>query len=339
MSGAAPTRYLIGGYTEGPGQGLGIVTVESGRLGRPRLVAEAENPSYVVTSPDSRIAYAVLEREEGAVAAWLVGDPDTPWSSHGEEQPTGGSFPCHLALSADRRHLLTANYGSGSISVHPVLEDGSLGARTDLVQHEGPHGPNAERQEGPHAHQVVVGPTGLVFSCDLGLDVVLTYELDASGHLTEVARVALSPGSGPRHLAFSPDGETAWVVSELTSTVTTCRVDGAALNPVSSISTRAPHLRLDNLAAAIIVSPDGSRVLVSNRGDDTVAVFDVERGELRRETLVDCVGHWPRHIDWGPGGELLITDERSDIVVMLDSVTGQPSVARWSSPTCLAPLT
>ncbi|GAA1894610.1 lactonase family protein [Lapillicoccus jejuensis] len=335
----ACSRYVVGGYTDGPGQGVGVLHLEGGRPVRAAVVAEAQNPSWVLVGPSADVVYAALEREDGAVAAWRVApDGDGPWPALGEERASGGSSPCHLALTADGRHLLVANYGDGSVAVLPVAEDGSLGERTDLVRHEGPTGPNAERQDGPHAHQCVVTPTGHVLVCDLGLDAVVGYELSPDGRLTEVARSRLSPGSGPRHLALSPDGATAWVACELTSTVVTCDVDGARLTPRSSVSTRAPHLRLDNLAASILVTDDGSRVLVSNRGDDTIAVFDVETGLLRRDTILDCSGHWPRAITWGPDGELLVAAERSDIVVRIDPEDGRPSVVRWPSPTCLAPL-
>ena len=186
---------------------------------------------------------------------------------------------------------------------------------------------------------MVVGPQGHVFVCDLGLDAVVVYDLSAQGTLTEVARTGFSPGSGPRHLAISADGGTAWVVGELTSSVVTCALDGPTLTPLSSVSTRAPHLQLDNLAAGILVSPDGSRVLVSNRGDDTVAVFEVDHGGvLRRDTLLDCAGHWPRHIAWGPDGALLVSAERADVVVRIDPGDGRPTVTRWPQPTCLVRL-
>lgn len=335
----APARYLVGGYTTHAEQGLGVLEVTDGRLRLPRVVARADNPSWVALSPDRSVAYAVAEREVGGVAAWRVGSGDAGWDRLGQEQETGGSFPCHLAVSPDGRHLLVANYGSGSVSVHPVLDDGSVGARSDLVQHQGPTGPHEERQDGPHAHQVTVTASGLVLVCDLGLDAVVGYELSPDGVLTEVARSAFAPGSGPRHLALSDDGQTAWVVCELTSTLVTCRVGGARLTPLASVSTRAPHPRLDNLAAALLVAPDRAQVLASNRGDDTIAVFDVEAGGgLRRDTLYSSGGHWPRDLTWGPQGELLVAAERADLLVRVDPADAASTSVAWPSPTCLVRL-
>jgi 6-phosphogluconolactonase len=335
-------RLLLGGYTSGSGGGIGAVILESGHLGTPVVVAEASNPSYVVVSADGRFVYAVLEAEEGAVGAWVVGQAEGPWTALGERS-TGGSDPCHLALSPDGRFVVTANYGSGSLSVHPVHDDGSLGVRTDLVVHAGPLGPVTDRQDGPHAHQVVFGPSGHLFSCDLGLDAVIAYGLDGrSGRLGEVGRSVLEPGTGPRHLAFAPDGATAWVVGELASTVTVCQVHGPSLTPVSSVSSRAASAGGENLAAEILVSADGSALFVSNRGDDTVATFEVDGLSLRLVGVAGCGGHWPRFISFGEDeSTVLVTNERSSSVSVVKLVADRWSVteaARWRQPTVTAYL-
>jgi len=335
-------RLVLGGYTSGAGGGLGVVTLEGARFGSPVVVAEAANPSFLVVSPDSRFVYAVLEGDEGAVGAWVVGGDDGPWRALGE-QPTGGSAPCHLALSPCGRFVVTANYGSGSVSVHPVGFDGSLGERTDLAVHAGRLGPVADRQDRPHAHQVVFGPSGELFSCDLGLDAVIAYELDGgTGRLSEVARSAFAAGTGPRHLTFSPDGGTAWVVGELSSTVTACEVDGPSLTPVASVSTRSTSAVGENLAAEILMSADGGEVFVSNRGDDTVASFTVDGTSLRLNGVADCGGHWPRFIAFGDSElTVVVTNERSGSVAHLERDGNEWSVtdsAEWRQPTAVAHL-
>lgn len=335
-------RLVLGGYTSADGGGMGMVTLEGGRFGVPVVVAEASNPSFLVVSSDGRFVYAVLEGDKGAVGAWLVGDDDGPWQALGE-QSTGGSAPCHLTLSPDGRFVVVANYGSGSVSVHPLLDDGSVAARTDLVVHTGPVGPVADRQDGPHAHQVVFGPSGHLFSCDLGLDAVIAYDLDAqTGRLLEMGRSALAPGTGPRHLAFALDGSRAWVVGELSSTVTVCRVDGWSLTPVSTVSSRAASAVGENQPAEILVSAGGQELFVSNRGDDTVATFEVEGVSLRLSATVDCGGHWPRFIAFGEDeATVLVTNERSGSVTALQRVLDRWSVtdsSDWRQPTVVADL-
>ncbi len=338
-------RFALGGYTSADGGGLGLVLLDHGRLGAPVPVAEAPNPSYLVWSPDRRVVYAVLEGDVGRVGGWHVGEgsevDSPPWAALGEQE-TGGSAPCHLAVSPDGGFVVCANYGSGSVSVHPIASDGSLGERTDLAQHTGGVGPIADRQDGPHAHQVVFAPTGELLSCDLGLDAVIAYDLDAQGRLTEIGRSELPPGTGPRHLAFAPDGVTAWVVGELASTVTVCRVQGPVLVPLSSVSTRASDADGENLAAEILVAADAGSLLVSNRGDDTITWFDVDGHSLRPQATVACGGHWPRLIAFGEDeSTLLVTNERSGTVTVLrraDDAWQVIDSVRWPQPTAVAAL-
>ncbi|HWI34421.1 MAG TPA: beta-propeller fold lactonase family protein, partial [Lapillicoccus sp.] len=120
------TQLVLGGY----GPAIGVVDVAPDGFGAPVHVASAQRPSFVIASADGRFVYAVLESEDGHVGAWAVTD-EGPWRPLGQ-QSTGGADPCHLALSPDGRWLLTANYTSGSVSVHPVEDGGSLGASTDL---------------------------------------------------------------------------------------------------------------------------------------------------------------------------------------------------------------
>jgi 6-phosphogluconolactonase len=237
-------------------------------------------------------------------------------------------------LSPDGRWLLTANYTSGSVSVHPVEGDGSLGARTDLVQHQGTPGPQADRQDGPHAHEVVFTGDG-VLACDLGLDAIIGYRLD-NGRLTEVARSAMPPGSGPRHLVV--DGSVAYVIGELASTVTVCDVAGLSLTPGTSVSLRAPDATGENTAAEVVLA--GEQVLGSNRGDDTVTVLVRDGASLRRTEILPCGGSWPRWIGV-IDGQLLVANERSHGVARLRREGDRwalVDVLDWPSPTGCAVL-
>lgn len=337
MSDRSPARFVVGGY----GSALGAVTLTDDGFGSPDDVALAERPSCVIVSPDGRFAYAVLENAVGAVAAWAV-SPTGSWQPLGE-QPTGGADPAHLALSPDGRWLVAANYTSGSVCVHPVRGDGSLGARTDLVQHEGPLGPVSDRQDGPHAHQVVFVAQDVILVCELGLDLVITYRIDlAGGLLTELSRAALTPGTGPRHLVLSADGHEAYVVGELSSTVTTCRFDGIGLQPGVSASTRLPGETRQNTPAGIVLSASGDSVMVSNRGDDTLAEVEVEGTDLRLDEVVSCGGQQPRWLALGPEkDQLLVANQGSDRVTVLRRGPGGWAATggfAWPAPTCLALL-
>src|SRR5262249_40534963 len=139
-----------------------------------------------------------------------------------------GADPCHISLDHTGKFVFVANYSGGNLSVFPVSEDGRLGEASDFIQHEG-SGPNRDRQEKPHAHWIDVSADNrFVLNADLGLDNIFVYRLDTKkGKLTPnnppFAKVA--PGAGPRHLAFHPNGKFAYVIDEITSTVTAFSYD------------------------------------------------------------------------------------------------------------------
>ncbi|MEP6631408.1 MAG: lactonase family protein [Lapillicoccus sp.] len=331
-------RLVLGGY----GSAIGVVDLselDGSRFGEPRSAAEAASPSWVLPSADGRFVYAALESAEGRVGAWAV-TAELPWRPLGTRS-TGGADPCHLALSPDGGWLLAANYSSGSVSVHPVREDGSLGERVELVAPEGETGPVADRQDRPHAHQVVFAPDGKVLVCDLGLDLVHADALDpVSGRLTQIARSPFPPGTGPRHLVLTRDGRTAYVVGELSSTLSVCRVTGPRLEVLQTVSARAADADTENTAAEVALADDERTVLVSQRGDDTVATLSVDARTARLVSVDPCGGSWPR---WAGlvGGSAIVADERSDAVVVLRRQGygwAVEATTTWTRPTCVAPL-
>ncbi|MFF8811838.1 lactonase family protein [Streptomyces pactum] len=309
------------------------------------------DPSYLALAPSGRALYAVDETAEGTVRALAVGR-DGGLSPLGTVRPTGGEHPTHLAVHPGGHHLLTANYGDGSVAVHPIGADGALGERTDLVRHTG-SGPDPERQRGPHAHQVVPDPRGrFVLAVDLGTDTVYTYRLDtAHGRLTKVSETRMAAGSGPRHLAFHPEGRFAYVVGELDSTITVAEYDPHQ----GRLVTRGTQPTLPpgtdpggrNYPAGVVVSADGRFVYVSNRGHDSVARFAVTDGGagLRLLDTVPSGGAFPRHLSLAPSGELLFTGNQNSGAVgvfRVDRRTGKltPLGKPFStpSPVCVLPV-
>ncbi|MDG4769493.1 lactonase family protein [Solwaraspora sp. WMMD792] len=346
---AAETIYL-GCYTaEGGGNGTGVMVARrdpaTGRLSEPTLAAECASPSFLARHPRRPVLYAVNEVDEGTVSAWSVnGDRLRPLGS----QSTGGSSPCHLAFVATGGHLVSANYVSGSVAVHPVDDDGALLPRTDLQTHSGT-GPRPDRQEGPHAHMVSPDPDDAgLYVVDLGTDAVHRYLLDlATGTLTEPdPAMAATPGSGPRHLARHPDGRWAYLVGELDASVTAYEIDGAGgltereRVPASESSAGAAG---GAQPAEIAVGPGGRFLYVANRGPDTVAVFSLAAPDQPRYvTEVPSGGHWPRHFAI-VGDHLYVANERSDSVgvFVIDPSDGVPAPVGdpvpAPTPTCVLP--
>jgi 6-phosphogluconolactonase len=332
-------RVYVGTYTSHGSKGIYSLRLdlETGGLERNGEPAETVNPSFLALHPTRRFLYAVNELGEsrhdtsGGVSAFAI-DPRTGALAVLNRQPSGGAAPCHVSLDAPGRNLLVANYWSGSLRVLPVQADGRLAPATATVQHEG-RGPNPERQEGPHAHSINLDPAGrFAFAADLGLDQVLVYRFDpAKGTLTPhdppVARLA--GGSGPRHLAFHPDGRHVYLINELSSTITVFGYDAAAgmLAEQQTVSTLPAGFEGGNTTAEVAVRADGRFVYGSNRGHDSLAIFavDATTGRLTPAGHQPTLGKTPRHFAIEPSGRYLLAanqDSDSVAVFRIDAATG-----------------
>ncbi|MGW7424554.1 lactonase family protein [Streptomyces sp. NPDC054813] len=318
-------RAFIGSFTAagGPGVVTAAVHPHSGALALLEGVDGVPDPSFLALAPGGHTLYAVSETADGAVAAYHVHD-DKPRLA-GPPVPVDASGPTHLSVFDG--HVLTANYGSGSVSAVPVRPDGTLaGAASGVLRHTG-SGPHERRQRGPHAHQVQPDPSGRwAVSVDLGTDSVRVCTLN-DGTLAVHREFALRPGSGPRHLAFHPGGRYAYVVNELTPTVTVCRWDAGtgALKPLAETPVLPGAPAGDAYPSGIVVSPDGRFVWTATRGEDVLTTFTVDGDSLHLTGTVPCGGHWPRALTES-GGFLYSANERSGDITWftVDQETGVP---------------
>ncbi|MFE6164764.1 lactonase family protein [Streptomyces sp. NPDC056486] len=325
-------RAYIGSFTAAGGAGIltAAVDADSGALTVLSATDTVADPSYLALSAAGDTLYAVSETSDGTVSAYrLDGDK---LERAGRPVAVGGSAPTHLALHAG--HVLTANYGSGSVSAVPVRSDGSLATTpSGVLAHTGA-GPHPQRQQGPHAHQVLPDPSGRwVVSVDLGTDSVRVCELTAAGEPVLHREVALRPGSGPRHLAFHPRGDLAYVLNELAPTITICAWDaaGGALKPLGEAAVLPGPTDGDGEAfpSGIVVAPDGRFLWTATRGQDVISVLALEEegARPRLTATVPCGGHWPRDLAVDPSGRFLYAaNERSGDVTWfaVDPATGIP---------------
>ena len=326
----------------------------SGAWSDPVLAAPSENPSFLALHPNGRVLYAVNEvatfggSPTGAVSAFAIDRASGRLTLLGR-QASGGPGPCHLTVDGSGRNVLVANYTGGSVAVLPVDAEGRLQPASTVVQHVGT-GPDRTRQEGPHAHAIVLDVAErFALAADLGADRIFVYRFDAAAGRVEPgdpASVALQPGSGPRHLAWHPSGRHLYAINELRSTVTAFRYDperGAAF-PFQTVTTLPGGFPGGNKAAEIAVSADGRFLYASNRGDDSIAWFaiDAASGALAPAGRVGTGGRAPRHFAIDPSGEWLVAanqDSDSIAIFRLDRGTGRPEpVGRplsISSPACV----
>ncbi len=291
------------------------------------LAGESTDPSFIELDPKRRLLFAVNETAEfqgqptGGVSAFKI-DPSTGKLTLINSVSSKGKGPCHLAVDKEGRNLLVANYDSGNIAVIPVAADGKLSEASQVIQFSGT-GPNKERQEGPHAHCMTLSPDNkFAFACDLGTDKVMTYKYDG-GKLTpaEPAFASVKPGAGPRHMVFGKDGKFAYVINELDSTVTAFAYDAATggLKELQTLSTLPGYYDGPNTAAEIDINPSGHYLYASNRGNNSVVLFEIdkEKGTLTFVEEQGTGGKTPRQFGIEPSGKhLTIANQNSNTLLV-----------------------
>jgi 6-phosphogluconolactonase len=332
----------FGTYTGEKSKGVYVSRLDlaSGTLTPPELAGETASPSFLAVHPSQNFLYAVNEVSEfqgkasGSVSAFAI-DRNTGRLTALNQQPSVGRGPAHLVVDKAGRNVLVANYGGGSVAVVPIGTDGTLKPPSAFIQHTG-SSVNPQRQKEPHAHSINVDPANrFAYAADLGLDKVLVYRFDVEKG-TLVANdppfAAVAPGAGPRHFAIHPNAPFAYVINEISLTVTAFRrdPDRGSMTEVQTISTLPLGQAVEPgfSTAEVQVHPSGRFLYGSNRGHDTIVVFaiDEKSGRLTHVEHRPTQGSTPRGFGIDPTGRyLLAANQRSDSVVVfrIDQQTGR----------------
>ena len=301
------------------------------------MVGAVVNPSFLAAGRDFRYLYAVSELEgkaEGAVAGFSI-DRSNGSLKILNTRPSGGQAPCHLAVDHTGKALIVANYVTGGVSSYPIEKDGRLGPMASLMTAHGSSA-NKQRQEGPHAHEVVISADNQrVYVPDLGLDHIRIYRLDAAtAKLTpnDPPFAQEEPGLGPRHMVFSHDEKYAYVVNEIKPFVTVFRHDAStgALNLIQKVGTIPSDFSGENTGAEIVLDRSGRYLYTSNRGHDSLQVFAVDpgHGTIRRIQIMSTGGKTPRGFAIDPTGQFLFVgnqDSNQLAIFKVNSQTGDLS--------------
>ena len=233
---ATSLLIFLGTYTPAGGDSHGIYSIRldpaTGALSEPILAVEAASPTFLALNPNGRVLYALSEAESvqgkpgGGATAYTI-DPLAGKLRPLNAQSTGGVACAHLGLDPAAKTLVLASYGGGQVTSFPLAADGAIGPRAGTQMLTGPLGPNHARQDRPHPHSVTVSPDSrFAYVCDLGLDQIFRYRLDA-GALVPAGMFPSKPGAGPRHSKFSADGKYFYVINELDGTIATYACDPA----------------------------------------------------------------------------------------------------------------
>ncbi len=288
---------------------------DSGTLTPTQVVGDLVNPSYLLPHPSLPVLYTV--HGDGREVSVLRRDPHsgrlTPWRRLSCE----GLNPVHLALAPSGRYLMVSNHLSGTLAVLPVAADGSLEPVAQQIPMPGQPGPH--RKEQPHAkpHYNVVDPSGrYVMVPDKGLDRVFLYALQDSRVEEQPASIAdAREAAGPRHAVFHPAGHWAYVINELDNTVAAYALEPGALRPFQVLPSLPDTYTGNSRAAGIAIDAQGRHLYVSNRGDDSIAVFrvDAQTGRLAAVQHAATHGKTPRFFTLAPDGRFLfVLNEDSD---------------------------
>jgi 6-phosphogluconolactonase len=353
--GAAKSNYIVyvGNYKGKNGAGIYACRLDaaSGRLAAIGLVAETVNPSYLAIHPNHQFLYAANNYQGqggGTVSAFAI-DRKTAKLAFLNSVSTRGADPYFLTVDKTGRAVVAVNYASGSVVLLPIKEDGRLAEVSAFVERQG-SSVNPTLQSGPHPHSVKVSADNrFAIVADRGTDQVAVYRLDAlKGALTpnEPPYATVKPGSGPRHLDIHPNGKFVYVINELQNSVTAFDYDAAkgVLKEVQTVPTLPKDFAGNNLPADIHVHPSGKFLYGSNRGHDSIAVFQIDRktGALKPLEHIPTQGRSPRGFGIDPTGSYLIAANQTTgnlVVFRIDRKTGRLTptgqTVELGTPVCL----
>ncbi|HUO23480.1 MAG TPA: lactonase family protein [Caulobacteraceae bacterium] len=338
---AKPAGTLVYIGTHGgkaPGQGIFSVRLDpkTGVLSDLEFAAGVERPTWLVVDPKRPVLYAVSEtgndgKSQGGVYSLAI-DPKTGWLKTINHVQSGGSGATFLSYDSRLSTVFVANFGGGAVSAVPVEADGMLGpvSSTQVDTGSGP----LPRQKSPHAHASVIDPTGhFVLAPDLGADRVFVYRVDPATKALSAGDppfVATGPGTGPRHLVFSPDGRFAYLDTELSAQLFVFKWDAAAgqLTPVQNLPIDKPDFKGERSAAELAVSKDGRFLYMSDRGANTLQVYAINKktGTVTQRQEIAGGGDIPWSFGIDPTGRwMIVANENSSTlsVFKIDRTSGK----------------
>lgn len=333
------TGYL-GTYTNGDSKGIYKfkLNMTSGAIEEIELAVIANNPTYLIINKANNYLYSVTkENEEGGVAAFLIND-STEKLKPINYKVSEGKPPCYVDMDSTNAFLFSANYHKGTIEIFKTNTDGSISSPLSILQNHG-SGPDKKRQDSAHAHCVTLTPDeSYLCTVDLGTDKLEVYNF-SNGILSKFPNFSLDlkPGCGPRHIEFHPSENLAYIITELSSEIIALKYDSdnCSFKEIQYISALPEGYIGESSGGALRISSNGNYLYASNRGNDTIALFKIDKSSGRIELIshTSTEGKHPRDFIIDPTGNFLIVANKdsSDIVSFsIDKSTGM--LKQISSP-------
>ena len=275
------------------------------------------SPSYLAFSPDRRYLYAANEATgaNSKVLAYRIGAADGSLQKI-NEAPAGGDGSPHLSVTPDGKWVLVAHYGSGHVATLAV--DASGGVTMPPA--------NIQRPAMSTSHQILTDASGsFVFVPNVNANTVFQYRLDATtGVLTANGSVSGFPASaGPRHMAFHPSQNWAYTMNETAVTVSSLAYDKMAgtLSSPQTIDSLPAGTAKTGTGAHVLVHPAGRFVYASNRGHNSISIFEVDASTGRLTMRGNETGggaiRTPRDFGIDPSGKFLLVANQDAASLMV----------------------
>jgi 6-phosphogluconolactonase len=329
-------KFYVGTFTSEGAKGIYLCEFNygTGEIVLKQTFPGVDNPNFLKVSPDKKYLYVVnrapkeIESTGGYISAYEIEKSGT--LNFINKQLSNGADPCHVDVSKDGKFVAVANYGGGNTALYPVSENGSLMLASSIITNEG-SSVNKSRQTKPFAHSIKFSPfENKVFSADLGTDQLNIFELEGDKLVQNGQKfVKLDAGAGPRHFDFHPKGNFIYVINELNSTITSLKRVGENWEKIQVISTLPDDFNGTSYCADIHVSADGKYLYGSNRGHNSIAVFEInnETKQLKSSGFVSVEGDWPRNFSLSPDGNfMLVANQKSGNITVfkINKTTGMP---------------
>lgn len=334
------STLYVGGYTNGEGKGIYTFDFnsETGALKNRKLVTEANNPSYLVISSDKETVYSVSESKNylntnsGAIASYKVLEDGL--LEKNAEISSYGANPCHLSLNEKEDRLVVSNYTGGSFSLYSILKEGQIDKNLQVEDL------NKDSIKA-HTHSAQFFKDQL-FVADLGINTLENYVFKDSSYVVKQS-IQITEKSGPRHFVMTKNAEFIYVINEYGGTISTLVKDGDGYTKKNDISTLGENFKGNNFCADIHISQDEKFLYGSNRGENTIVVFERNKkdGRLKKVQSISCHGNWPRNFTLGPKGKfLLVANQKSDniTIFLIDKQSGKLTYiydVKSPTPSCL----
>lgn len=331
---------FVGTYSDESSNGIYHYNFNSktGEISNQQLAAKTNNPSFLTFSKNKKYLYSVNEVDNfnntnnGYISSFLVQRKGSLQLLN--EVNSNGAHPCHISINKKGTKAVISNYTGGTISIHDIEKTGEINPAYQVVNH------NTTEKES-HAHSAQFFKNEL-FVADLGLDYLAQYQNNGTSFLLK-NNYSISEKSGPRHFEISKNGKFIYVVNELNSTISVLKKTAENFSIIQNVSTLDESFKNKSYCADIHLSKNEKYLYASNRGENSIAVFKINRknGTIQKIQTISTKGNWPRNFCIAPNGKfLLVANQKSKNVSVfrLNPKTGKLSFLyskNTPTPVCL----